>query len=96
VRQGESRGEVDGRYDRDDRGNRRGVGNRRDVVFDNAARVCTDEAQRRGWSVASTSTPTRNGTIVVMDMQVRRNARGREASARCTYDVRNGSAQMRF
>jgi hypothetical protein len=84
------------RDDRDDRGYGRGSNRGRDMSLNDAARVCTDEAQRRGLSVASTSTPSRNGTVVVMDMQVRRNSRGRTTTASCTYDIRNGSAQLRY
>ena len=84
---------------RDDRGvarDRNGVGNRREAVLDDAARACTDEVQRRGYTVSSTTAPTRNGSLIAMDMQVRRNSRGRVATARCSYDPRNGSAQVNY
>jgi hypothetical protein len=81
-------GERNGRY-----GDRNG---RAEAMLESASRGCTSEVQRHGWTVASASSPVRDGSVLAVAMQVRRSPRERAMGVQCTYDPRNASAQLRF
>ena len=70
-------------------------GGRSERSFEAATQACTTEVQRRGWTLASAGTPSRSGSVIAVPLQIRRNGRGRETAAQCTYDPRNTTAQIR-
>jgi hypothetical protein len=73
-----------------------GGGGGGDPAFAAATRACTSELERHGWNVTRPETPTRSGVSIVMELQVRGSIRTQAAVARCTYNSRNGTVQVRF
>lgn len=67
-----------------------------DALLDRATRACSTELGRHGWSILNAGTPTRRGTTMTLEAQVRGALRSQQAVAQCSYNIRTGAVQIRF
>lgn len=61
-----------------------------------AVQACRTELARHGWTILSATTPARTGVRISLNAQVRGSLQQQQATARCIYDTRNNTVQVRF